>query len=149
MNASSTNDASTAPYGLFVLRAALGLMWIAHGLLKLLIFGIAGFSGFLGSLGLPTFLAVPIIAAEVLGGLLILAGVYGRQVSLLLLPLMAGALMVHVPNGWFFSAPNGGWEYPAFLIAASLAHALAGDGAFALRTAPLALPGGKAQMSAA
>ncbi|MGU9980315.1 DoxX family protein [Phreatobacter sp. HK31-P] len=128
----------TSPYGLFALRAALGAMWIAHGLLKVLVFGVAGFSGFLGSLGLPTALALPIIAAEIGGGVLILLGIYGRQVSLLLVPVMAGALMVHLPNGWLFSAPNGGWEYPAFLIVASIAHALAGDGALALRSAPLA-----------
>lgn len=128
----------TSPYGLLALRAALGAMWIAHGLLKLMVFGVAGFSGFLGSLGLPTFLAMPIIAAEIGGGVLILLGIYGRQVSLLLIPIMVGALMVHLPNGWLFSAPKGGWEYPAFLIVASFAHALAGDGALALRSAPLA-----------
>ncbi len=128
----------TSPYGLLALRAALGAMWIAHGLLKVLVFGVAGFSGFLGSLGLPSFLALPIIAAEIGGGVLILLGIYGRQVSLLLIPIMAGALMVHLPNGWLFSAPKGGWEYPAFLIVASIAHALAGDGALALRSGPLA-----------
>lgn len=56
---------------------------------------------------------------------------------MLLLPIMIGALMVHLPNGWVFSAPKGGWEFPAFLIVASIAHALAGDGAFALRSRPL------------
>lgn len=81
----------TSPYGLLALRAALGAMWIAHGLLKVLVFGVAGFSGFLGSLGLPSFLALPIIAAEIGGGVLILLGIYGRQVSLLLIPIMAGA----------------------------------------------------------
>jgi hypothetical protein len=49
---------------------------------------------------------------------------------------MLGALTVHWPNGWSFTAPNGGWEYVAFLIAMPLAQALAGDGAFALRRSP-------------
>ncbi|MFN3462321.1 MAG: DoxX family protein, partial [Oceanibaculum sp.] len=135
---SPMSHTDTTPYGLLALRAALGAMWIAHGLLKVFVFGVAGFAGFLGSLGLPAGLALPIIAAEIGGGVLILLGIYGRQVSLLLVPVMAGALMVHLPNGWLFSAPNGGWEYPAFLIVASIAHALAGDGALALRSAPLA-----------
>lgn len=134
---SSSIDTRTGPYGLFVLRASLGVMWIAHALLKVFVFGVAGFAGFLGQLGHPTFLAGPVIAAELVGGVLILAGIYGRQVSALLIPVMAAAMMVHVPNGWLFSATNGGWEYPAFLIAASIAHALAGDGAFALRSRPL------------
>ncbi len=132
------SDTQTAPYGLFALRAALGLMWISHGLMKVVVFTVPGFAGFLGSLGMPPALALPIIAAEIGGGVLILAGLYGRHVSVLLLPIMLGALMVHLPNGWVFSAPKGGWEYPAFLIVASIAHALAGDGAFALRSGPLA-----------
>ena len=60
-------------------------------------------------------------------------GVYTRRVSLALVPILIGAAMVHVPNGWVFSAPNGGWEYPVFLVMASLAQALLGDGALALR----------------
>jgi hypothetical protein len=39
---------------------------------------------------------------------------------LLLLPVLLGALMVHAPNGWVFNAPNGGWEYPAFLALTAL-----------------------------
>ncbi|TCT05556.1 DoxX family protein [Aquabacter spiritensis] len=130
-------DPRTAPYGLFLLRAALGVMWIAHALMKYVLFTIPGFAGFLGSVGLPTFLAWPIFLAELVGGLLILFGVHARQVAVLLIPVMAGAMMVHVGNGWVFSAPGGGWEYPAFLIVASLVVGLSGEGAFALRPAPL------------
>jgi putative oxidoreductase len=42
-------------------------------------------------------------------------------------------MVIHSGNGWLFTAPNGGWEYPAFLALAALAQALIGDGAFALR----------------
>jgi putative oxidoreductase len=113
-------------------------MWISHALLKIVVFTIPGFAGFLSSLGYPAALAGPIVAAELIGGALVLTGFYGRYVSLALIPVMAGALLVHLPNGWLFSAPNGGWEFPAFLIAASVVHALVGDGAFALRSRPLA-----------
>jgi putative oxidoreductase len=130
-------DQATAAQGAFVLRLALGSMWLSHGLLKLVVFSPAGFAGFLGSVGLPAALAWPIILAEIIGGLMILTGFFGRHASLVLIPLMVGATMVHVPNGWVFSVPNGGWEYPAFLIAASLAHGLIGEGAYALRRAPL------------
>ena len=44
-----------------------------------------------------------------------------------------GATLQHAGNGWVFSNANGGWEYPVFLIAASLVHALLGDGRYALR----------------
>jgi putative oxidoreductase len=128
-------DARLAPYGALALRVSLGVMFIAHAYLKLAVFTVAGFEGFLGSVGLPTALAWPIILAELVGGLAILTGFYGRLASLVLLPVLLGALFVHAPNGWVFNAPNGGWEYPAFLALAALAHALIGDGAFALRPA--------------
>ena len=131
-------DNRLAPYGAFALRASLGAMFIAHAYLKLAVFTVPGFEGFLGKVGLPAFLAWPIILAELIGGLAILAGFYGRLVSVALLPVLLGALFVHAPNGWVFNAPNGGWEYPAFLAAAALTHILIGDGAFAAK--PAALP---------
>src|SRR3546814_8419993 len=80
----------------------------------------------------------------------ILSGIYGRVVSAALLPVLLGALFVHAPNGWVFNAPNGGWEYPAFLAIAALAHILIGDGAFAVKPADLsALTGRKAHPRAA
>ena len=36
-----------------------------------------------------------------------------------------------------FSNASGGWEYPVFLLVASVAHALIGDGALALKSRPL------------
>ena len=131
-------DDRLAPYGALALRASLGVMFIAHAYLKVAVFTVPGFEGFLASVGLPTVLAWPIILAEVIGGVAILAGFYGRLVSLALLPILLGALVIHAPNGWLFTAPNGGWEYPAFLAVAALAHVLIGDGALAAR--PVALP---------
>jgi putative oxidoreductase len=126
-------DQRSAPYGIFVLRAALGVMFIAHAYLKLAVFTVPGFEGFLGSLGLPSFLAWPIILAELVGGIAILVGFGARLAQLLLLPVLLGALVIHAPNGWLFTAANGGWEYPAFLVVAAVTHILVGDGAFAIR----------------
>jgi putative oxidoreductase len=130
-------DAQTAPYGALILRVSLGAMWISHALLKWFVFTIPGLAGFLASQGLPAFAAWPLFLAELLGGIAILIGFHGRYVSLLLIPILVVATAVHVPNGWVFTAPNGGWEYPAFLLAASLAHVLIGDGAYALASRSL------------
>jgi putative oxidoreductase len=135
-------DTRLAPYGAFTLRAALGIMFIAHAYLKIAVFTVPGFAGFLGQAGFPSFLAWPIILAELIGGLAILTGFYARLVSVVLLPVLLGALLVHSPNGWVFNAPNGGWEYPAFLALAAIAHILIGDGALAVR--PVFLPTGTA-----
>ncbi|CAH1650065.1 DoxX family protein [Hyphomicrobiales bacterium] len=131
-------DSRLAPYGALGLRVALGLMFIAHAYLKLVVFTPAGFTGFLGQVGLPGFLAWPIMLAGLIGGIAILVGFYGRYVSLALIPVLLGALAVHAGNGWVFNAPNGGWEYPAFLALTAFAHALIGDGALALKSAPVA-----------
>jgi putative oxidoreductase len=123
----------TGPYGVALLRASLGVMWIAHALLKLFVFTLPGTAQFFESVGYPGVLAYPVFAAELLGGLAILVGLYARQVSLALVPVMVAAAWVHLGNGWVFTSQGGGWEYPVFLAAASVALWLAGDGAWALR----------------
>lgn len=124
-------DTRTAPYAAFVLRATLGIMFIAHALLKYSVFTLPGTAKFFESLGLPGPLAYATFAAELVGGTLILAGLGARWVSLALVPVLLGATWVHAGNGWLFSAPNGGWEYPAFLAVAAITQALLGDGKFA------------------
>ncbi len=74
------------------------------------------------------------IAAEVLGGLALILGVWTRLAAILLIPILLGAIVtVHAAAGFFFNNPNGGWEYPAFWAVALLVQALIGDGAYALR----------------
>ncbi len=132
-----TSTSSIQNTGLALLRVALGTIWIAHALLKLFVFTLPGTAQFFESVGYAGWLAYPVFAAELLGGLAILLGVYARQVSLALLPVMLAAAWVHVPNGWLFTNQGGGWEYPVFLAVASVALALAGEGRWALRSAPL------------
>jgi len=129
-------DQRFAPYAAALLRLALGTMWISHALLKLLVFTMPGFAGFLAAQGMPAALAWPVVLAELSGGALILLGWHGRRASLALLPVMAGATLAHLGNGWVFSSAGGGWEYPVFLAVMSLVHALLGDGALALKAAP-------------
>jgi putative oxidoreductase len=133
-------DQTTAPYAALVLRSALGVMFVAHALLKVLVFGLPGTVGFFESIGYPGWLAYATIFAELGGGILLIAGVYTRWVALALIPVLLGALQVHLGNGWVFSAEGGGWEYPAFLVVASLTQALLGDGAHALKPAMLGRP---------
>ena len=127
-------DQRTAPYAALVLRLALGSMFIAHALLKYYVFTLPGTAQFFQSLGLPAAAAYLTFWAELIGGIAILAGLYSRWVAAALLPVLLGAAWAHAGNGWLFSAPNGGWEYPVFLAAAALAQALLGDGRYSLAT---------------
>ena len=127
-------DTRTAPYAALMLRVSLGLMFIAHSAwLKLVVFTLPGTAQFFGSLGLPPVLAYVVFAAETVGGLALILGVQTRWVATALIPILLGATWAHAGNGWVFSNAGGGWEYPAFLIAASVVQALLGDGAHALR----------------
>jgi putative oxidoreductase len=126
-------DTRTAPYAALILRVTLGVMFIAHSLiLKHFVFTLPGTAQFFESLGLPGALAYVTFWAELLGGVALVAGFATRWVALALIPILLGATWVHIGNGWVFSAANGGWEYPVFLIAASLVQSLLGDGKYAL-----------------
>jgi putative oxidoreductase len=115
-------------------------MWIAHAMLKLFVFTLPGTAQFFVRVGFPGFLAYPVFAAELLGGLALAFGWYPRQVSLALVPIMAAAASVHLTNGWVFTNANGGWEYPVFLTVASIALWLLGDGAMAARRSERFVP---------
>src|SRR5918992_841738 len=105
-------DARAARYAASLLRFSLGAMFIAHSLLlKHFTYTLPGTVQFFESLGLPAALAYATFWAELAGGVLLLVGLGSR---------------------WVFSAPNGGWEYPLFLIVALLVQALLGDGRYAL-----------------
>jgi putative oxidoreductase len=126
-------DTRTAEHGAFVLRVALGLAALSHGLLKLLVFTPAGTVGFFEALGYPAIAAYFVMLIETIGGLALIAGFYARIVALLQVPVLLGATLVHLPNGWMFASANGGWEYPLFWAAALVALVLLGPGAYAVR----------------
>jgi putative oxidoreductase len=130
----SVVSAPHTAWGAFVLRISLGSMFIAHALLKLFVFTLPGTAQFFGSLGLPPALGYLTFAAELVGGVLLVLGVHTRFVAAALIPILLGATWAHAGNGWVFSAPDGGWEYPAFLTVATLVQILLGDGIAALRT---------------
>ena len=66
-----TIDLDTAPYAILILRISLGLLFLAHGLLKLLVFTLPFTSQFFDSVGLPGFMAYLVAPMEIVGGLLL------------------------------------------------------------------------------
>lgn len=122
------NDSRQADIAALLLRLTLGTAFLAHGLLKVLVFTVPGTIAFFESVGLPGLLAPLVIAAELIGGALLLAGIAVRWTSLALVPILLGAWFTHLPAGWVFSNEGGGWEYPAFWLATLLVQALLGPG---------------------
>ena len=126
-------DSRTAPYAALLLRLALGIMFLAHGLTKVLVFTPAGTAKFFASIGFPAWLAYPVIGFELLAAVMLILGVYSRWVAAVAAIELFVASTVHFGNGWMFTSPNGGWEYPIFLTVTAVALALLGDGAYALK----------------
>ena len=130
---SNSTNRSGAEYGATLLRVASGALFLAHGLLKVNVFTVAGTVSYFESLGLPGFFAYMTIFAELAGGTALILGVATRLAALATIPVLLGALWVHSGNGWVFSGEGGGWEFPAFWVLVQVAIALLGSGAFALR----------------
>lgn len=129
MTASVTVSNDRTDLAALILRVTLGALFLAHAGLKIFVFTPAGTAGFFQSIGLPGPLAYLVIAVEVLGGIALIAGYKTRIVSLALIPVLLGAIWtVHLGAGFFFSNPNGGWEYPAFWIVALVVQSLLGAG---------------------
>ena len=130
-------DSRTAPYAALLLRVTLGLLFLAHAGLKIFVFTPSGTAGFFASLGLPGWLAYLTIVWELVGGVALILGFWPRLAAIAVIPILLGAIFsVHGAAGFFFSNPNGGWEFPAFWIIGLIILALTGDGAMALRPTP-------------
>ncbi len=122
---------------LFLVRIVVGLYFAAHGLQKLLgWFDGAGFvktAGFFEQLGFRPARLFALLAAlgEVVAGLLIVLGLGGALGPVLLVMVMLVAMFtVHASKGWL--AQNGGVEMNLLYIAAGLALAFGGYGAYSL-----------------
>lgn len=119
-------------YAALILRLALGGMFLTHGLLKFIVFTLPGTAGFFASVGFPGWMAYIVAPAELLAGVALIVGFKTRWVALAGIPILLGALTVHAANGWVFSNPNGGWEYPVYLIVTAVVVALLGGGRIAI-----------------
>lgn len=126
-------EANHVEYAALILRVTMGIAFLAHAWLKIAVFTPAGTVQFFQSLGLPGPLAYLVIAAELAGGIALILGVWTRLVSVLLIPILLGAVFAHSGAGFFFMNQGGGWEFPAFWAVALAVQALIGNGAYALK----------------
>lgn len=113
---------------LMFLRMIIGLVFAAHAILKFAIFGFVGSGQWFTVLGLWSFLVYPVTIIEFCAGVALLIGFYSRWAAAALVPIAAGITWAHWHNGWVFSAPNGGWEYPAVLLGCLIAIIIGGSG---------------------
>jgi putative oxidoreductase len=133
MQETDSTKVTASDWGVLLLRVSLGIMFLAHSVvLKLFTYGLGGTAQFFVGVGLPGWPAYVVFVAEAVGGVLLVLGIQPRWVALALSPILLGALYsVHFANGWVFTNPNGGWEYPVYLFVLCIAQVLLGDGPYA------------------
>jgi putative oxidoreductase len=120
------------PYGLTLIRAIVGIVFLAHGYQKLFTVGIGGIAAGMGQIGLP----LPYVSAtllsltEFLGGLALILGLGTRLAAApLAFAMLVATTVAHGAGGFFLPT---GFEYALTLLTLNLALILTGPGAFAL-----------------
>lgn len=108
------------------LRSAVGVIFIVHGIGKFN----PGFANFLGSLGIPAEMQIPIALAELVPGILLIAGVLSRLSAALLSIVMLGAIF-HVKGAQSLTGDKG-FEIDLILLASVLVIMIVGPGRVSL-----------------
>lgn len=116
------------PLALLVLRLVLGVIMIGHGYSKVF-GGLSHHAQFISSLGLPGWLAYLSAVTEFFGGILVIAGLLTRCVSLaILIDLGVAIAKVHWKHGLL---GEGGYQFPLALAAIAFALVFFGGGPMA------------------
>lgn len=124
--------ADSTSQAIALLRITSGALLLTHGLIKFFVFTPAGTVGFFESIGFPGVLAYLVMAGEIGLGLALVLGIMTRWAALAALPILTGSIIPHAANGFTFSNPGGGWEFPVFWSILLVAQAMLGGGTYAL-----------------
>jgi len=128
-------------WGVTLLRLGVGLIYLAHAYMGAAVIGMPGMvsllQGLTGRLGWgggawATTLAWYVVLAHAVGGFLLVLGLWTFWSALAQVPIMAGAIIHHWPQG-FFVRPGGiGFEYPLLVLVATVTLLMTGPGALAV-----------------
>jgi putative oxidoreductase len=110
---------SVAPYSYAIVRFIAGAILIYHGYGKLFGGNITGVADHVVTpLGLPMPMAWAYFLGilECFGGAALAVGFLTRPIALMLTVEFLIITFWHFPNGYSFSSPKGGYEYPLLLL---------------------------------
>ena len=128
-----TLDSSREDLGRLVLRVALALLLLFHGVSKL-IGGVGFITGMLEKMGLPGAIGYLVYIGEVIAPLLILFGVWTRAAALVVAANMVVAVLLVHTSEFFTMSKTGGWalELQGMFFFTALAVALLGAGRYSI-----------------
>jgi putative oxidoreductase len=118
--------------GLLLVRAALGIVFVAHGWQKLAVYGVSGVATGFEQMGFPVPMlnAAIITAVEFGGGLLLIAGAGTRVVAALLaFAMLVATVVAHGSAGFFLPT---GYEFALTLMLVNLALTQTGAGRYSV-----------------
>jgi putative oxidoreductase len=120
-------------FGKLILRLALGVFTLAHGIAKLTS-GVTGIEGYLQKVGLPPILAYGVYIGEVLAPILLILGFFSRIGAALIVVNMLFAIGLVHRHQLFDITRSGGWalELQGFFLIVALALAFMGPGRFSV-----------------
>ena len=119
--------------GKLILRLALGIMILLHGIAKIST-GVSGVGGMLASHGLPSALAYLVYVGEIVAPVLLIIGFYTRPAAWIVVINMVVAIwLVHMKDLTALGK-NGGWalELQGMFLFAAVAVAFLGAGRFSV-----------------
>lgn len=108
-----------------IMRVVLGVIFVAHGVNKFQM-GLGNVSGWFASMGIPGFMGYVVAWIELIGGILLIVGLFTRYVSILLGLVLAGAIiMAKLPVGLLGNTQTAGYELDLAFILIALYLAVA------------------------
>ncbi|MEH7383653.1 DoxX family protein [Bacillus sp. JJ1533] len=118
--------------GNLIIRVVLGITFFIHGLVKFQD-GIENTVGWFESIGLPGVLAYGVAVIELVGGIMLVLGLFSRIVSILFAIVMVGAIVkVKLAIGFLGNGQMAGYELDLAFLAMAVMLAITGSKAFAL-----------------
>ncbi|MFZ1061470.1 MAG: DoxX family protein [Candidatus Rokuibacteriota bacterium] len=125
-------------FGATILRVIVGIVYVMHAYLSLVVFTPTGAADFMKAAGLPApvLMAWIVVVVHSLGGIMLVVGLWTRVAAAAnAVIILGGILTVHLPQGFFTKVIGGqpaGYEFPLLLLGASVALILTGGGALAI-----------------
>jgi len=103
-----------------IMRVVLGIIFVFHGVDKFQM-GLGNVEAWFSSLGIPGFLAYVVAVIELVGGIMLILGLFTRYVSGLLVIVLAGAIITaKLSVGLLGNGQVAGYELDLVLILISL-----------------------------